>query len=351
MFIWRRYLLFRLIFSFLFILFSIFFLFIFIDLSVRSGKIFGKHGSGSYGTIFYYCCQFSNYLHFFFPLSFLLASIQVLLDLNSHHELVAFQMGGLSRQKLLSPFFLVASCLFGLSIINQEWILPKALASTYEYTKAHARHKKKPLRGYLQTIGLEDGSKIVFQSIDEQTKELFDVFWPQDSSTIWYMKFFHIKPPLGRFVECFERKNHQWEKTGSFDSLPFPQLSIDEKQALTSFIPYERRPLSDLILQAYLSAPERPILLAHLFYKLSSSLMLFLSILAIAPACFSFSRTRSSFLIITLFLFGFLAAIMLLDGLLILGENQVIHANIAFGVPLIVLAACCYRYFRKEKML
>ncbi|MBX9745099.1 MAG: LptF/LptG family permease [Chlamydiales bacterium] len=351
MFIWRRYLLLRLILSFLFILLSLFLLFIFIDLSVRSGKIFGKHGSGSYETIFYYCCQLSNYLHFFFPLSFLLASTQVLLNLNSHHELVAFQMGGLSKRKLLSPFFLVASCLFGLSIINQEWIIPKTLASAYDYTKAHARHKKKPLRDHLQTIHLEDGSEMVFQSIDEQTKELFDVFWLQDSSTIWYMKFLHIKPPLGRFVERFERKNHLWGKTDCFDSLSFPQLSIDEKQAFNSFTPYERRPLSELVLQAYLSIQERPKLLAHLFYKLSSSLMIFLLILAIAPACFSFSRTRSSFLIIALFLFGFLASIMLLDGLLILGENQVIHANIAFGVPLTVLAACCYRYFRKNTIL
>lgn len=347
MMIWQRYLLFRLIKSFFFMLVSIFTLFMFIDLATRGGKMLGKQFLPSHETLFYYFYQFSNYLHFFFPLSFLLASIQVLLDLNAHNELVALQMGGFSRRRLLSPFFRLASCLFLLLLINHEWVAPKALTSAREYEKAYARHKKRPFREHLYNLTLEDGSEIIFQQFDEAKTELFDVFWLVDESTIWYMKFLQLDPPKGRFVDRFELKESKWSKTARFQELDFPQMIIDQQKALQPFVPYERRSLSELAKGAFTSIGERQKLLSHLFYKLSSAFLLFISLLAVSPFCFAFSRHRPAFAILACCLFGFLSIMMLLDGLLVLGENQVIPALIAFGLPLAGLFGLCYRSFKQ----
>lgn len=335
--IWHRYLFFRLIKTFLFILFSIFFLFVFIDLSTRGGKLFGKGLLPAIETAFYYVYQFSNYLSLFFPLSFLLASIQVLLDLNVHHELVALQMGGLSRRKLASPFLILASFLSLLLLANFQWVTPKTSAEASAYVKAYARHKKKPLRTNLHTLILQDGSEIVYQTFDKEKKELFDVFWLESESSIWHSKYFQIDPPVGRFVDRFQRKDHLWQRAERHETFSFPNLSIDEKTAFQPFIPYERRSLWQLASHAFTKTPEQPKLLAHLLYKLTSPLLLFLSFFAIAPTCFTFSRSKSAFKILSLSLFGFLASTMILDSLLVLGENQVISPLLAFICPLFPL--------------
>ncbi len=347
MILWRRYLLARLTKTFLFMLSSIFTLFVFVDLATRGGKMLGKQLLPSYETIFYYFYQFSNYLHFFFPLAFLLASIQVLLDLNAHNELVALQMGGLSRRKLLSPFFRLASCLFLLLLANHEWIAPTAQDFAYEYVKAYARHKKRPLREHLHVVTLHDGSEIVFQQFDKKKKELFDVFWLADESSIWYMKFLEISPPKGRFVDRFAWTGATWAKTDRYEELDLPQILIDEEKALQPFIPYERRSLSELARGALSAKGEKPKLLSHLFYKLFSSFLLFVSIIVIAPICFVFSRKTPAFAILACSLFGFLSMMMLLDGLLVLGENQVIPVAAAFGLPLALWIGLCARPFKK----
>ena len=345
--IWQRYLFFRLLKSFLFMLVTIFTIFVILDLATRSGKFLGDHFLPRYETILYYFYQFSNYLGLFFPLSLILSSIQVLLDLNSHNELAALQMGGLSCKKLLAPFFTLAALLFTISLANQQWVVPIALASASEYTAAYSSHKKNQIREHVQTLILKDGTVLVFQSFDEKKGELFDVFWIQNPSRIWHMKFLEVNPPTGRYVDCFERISQQLEKTSSFDAFPFPQIQIDEESVFKPFIPYERRTLSQLFFQAIAGTGERQSLLSHLFYKLSYPLFLFLSMIVIAPICFRFSRDKSAFKIVAFALFGFLAMMMILDGLLILGENQVVPALLAFGAPLLIVLAFSYHPFKK----
>lgn len=345
--IWQRYLFFRLLKSFLFILASIFFLFVFIDLATRGGKFFGKSLFSGLDTAQYYLHQFSNYLSFFFPLSLILASIQVLFDLNSHNELVALQMGGISRKKLLAPFFTLASLLFLLLLANYQWVSPKALESASEYVKAYARHKKKPMREHLQTLTLADGSEMIFQSFDANKKELFDVFWLETESKIWHMKFFEVETRLAKFVDCFERIGNQWIRSSRSRATEMPQIDIDQKSAFEPFVPCQRRPLSQLVSQAKTKSIEQPKLLSHLLHKLSLSSLLFLSLIAISPACFSFSRSRQAFKILSFSLFGFLAAVMFLDGLLVLGENRVLPVTLAFGSPFLLFFIAFYRPFAR----
>lgn len=345
--IWQRYLFFRLLKSFILILLAIFFLFVFVDLATRGGKIFGKQLFSGIDTTVYYLNQFSNYLHLFFPLSFILSSIHVLLDLNTHHELTALQMGGLSRKKLLTPFFALASILIFLTLVNYQWITPRASVGAGDYIKAHARHKKKPLRTNLHTITSADETEIVFQKFNEEKKELFDVFWLEKESSIWHMKFFQVDSGTARFVDHFERLDQRWTRTGRYETRSFPQILIDEKNAFRTFIPYERRPFLELFASSCMKNSERPKVLSHLLYKLSSPLLIFLSLIALSPFCFSFSREKSSFMILALSLFSFLVIMMIFDGLLILGENQVIPAGIAFGAPLLILSVLFYRPFAR----
>jgi len=345
--IWQRYLFFRLVKSFLFVLVSIFLLFVFLDLATLSGKFFGKNLFPGFDTAQYYFYQFSHYLSFFFPLSLLLASIQVLLDLNHHNELVALQMGGLSRKKLLLPFFLLASILLTLQLANYEWVQPKASASASAYVKTYARHKKKAFRTHLRTLTLQDGSEIVFQNFDAEKKELFDVFWLETESKIWHIKFFEIESQIAKFIDCFERSNDFWTRSLRLDKMKLPKILIDQIQAFEPFVPYDQRPLSQLCFQAKTKSADRPKLLSHLLYKLSLSSLLFLPLLAITPICFSFSRSLSGFKILSLSLFGLLAAMMLLDGLLVLGENRVLPTTLAFGSPLLICFVVCFRRFAR----
>lgn len=329
-------------------LISIFFLFVFIDLATRGGKLFGKALLPGMETVFYYFYQFSNYLNFFFPLSFLLASIQVLLDLNAHQELVALQMGGLSSKRLALPFFALASILSLLLLANYEWVTPKASLEASAYVKAYAHHKKRPLRANVHTLILSDGSEMVFQKFSPEKKELFDVFWLEDETTIWHIKFLQVNPTIGHFVDQFKRVDRLWQRVERRKECYFPQITIDEKKTFQPFIPYERRSLFQLASHAFIKNVEQRKVQAHLLYKLTSPLLLFLSILAIMPTCFTFSRSKSAFKILSFALFSFLAAMMILDGLLVLGENQVILPSIAFGCPLLILTGIFCRPFVKK---
>ena len=213
--------------------------------------------------------------------------------------------------------------------------------------KAYARHKKPPQRTHLHTLILTDGSELIFQNFDANKKELFDVFWLETESKIWHMKFFTVDTQLAKFVDCFERFDDQWMRSFRLSEMKLPQITLDQKSAFEPFIPYERRPLSQLIAQAKAKSAEQPKLLSHLLYKLSLSSLLFLFLAAISPACFSFSRSRGAFKILSLSLFGFLATMMFLDGLLVLGENQVLPATLAFGLPLLIFFATFCRPFAR----
>lgn len=328
--IWNRYLLILLSKTFFLILIVIFFMYTLVDLSMNGIRYFSQ---GSYTEIAtYYLYSFSNHHFFFFPLTFLLSSLKVFLDLNRHHELVALQVAGLSQKKLLTPFFTLATFLVMASYAHQEWAAPISQRNALSFRNSHAKHKKKNFPN-IYNIALKDHSEIIYQNFDRDT--LFDVFWIRNNKDIWHMKYLKINPTVGLFADHFQRNgNGEIEKTESFTEISLPQIAIDPTMKLENFLPLEQRSLSKLCLQAIKNRSERKKILSHLQSVFASPLLSYLILFAISPFMFRFSRSKNPLLFTALSLFGFIALRTVMDGMFILAENAVIPSYIAIWFPI-----------------
>lgn len=332
--IWQRHLFLHLAKTFLFSFLCIFFVYITVDLSVHGVKFFAK--SSFREIALFYLQTLAALFELFCSLSFLLTALRVLFDLSSHREILALQMAGLSKQKLLLPFFLFAALLSCACYLNNESLLPYAQDVTAAFKGVHKENKTKQVPLY--TIALEDGSTLVYQSFQEEKKELFDVFWVRSPKDIWHMKYLQTKPVVGRYVHHLVQTSEGLiVKSESYPEKTFPEISWDSHAMLDKHIPFESRPISTLVLQAFRNAQEKPSILSHLYYKLLTPLTPFLILFAISPTCMQFSRNRPFFFIAAGAIFGFIAMKVVLDGMLILGENQVLPAFLAIFAPLLLI--------------
>ncbi len=332
--IWNLYLLKSLAKTFFFLFFLIFILYTVVDLSMNGVRFF-SHGSLNFFEVAkYYVFTFSNLHAFFFPLTFLLAFLKVFLDLTRHNELIALQMAGLSQKKLLTPFFVFATLLVLASYLHQELLAPSTQRVALAFRTKHAKHKRKN-SPHLYNIALQDKSELVYQSFEND--QLFDVYWLKNNQDFWYMKYLKLNPTKGLFVDHFQRKTTgKLEKTESFSEISFPQIAIDPNIRLENFIPLESRPLSMMLKGSLLKNSERKNILCYLHYTLAAPLISFLLLFAISPFVFRFSRSKNGFVIIALSLFGFIAFKTILDGMMILGENQVLPSYLAIWGPILV---------------
>ncbi|HSX13609.1 MAG TPA: LptF/LptG family permease [Chlamydiales bacterium] len=344
--IWNLYLLKSLMKMFFFLLLAIFFIYTIVDLSMNGVRFF-SHGHFTFLEITkYYLFNFSNLHAFFFPLTFLLASLLVFLDLNKHHEIVALQMAGLSQKKLLTPFFVFATLLVIASYAHQEWLAPTTQIAAIGFRSQHSKHKKKNTP-YLHNIALQDQSELVYQKFENDG--LFDVFWLKNNQDIWHMKYLKMNPTRGLFADHFYRNAlGELEKTESFTEILLPQIAFDPNVRLENFIPLEQRPLSTLIAQAFKNNSEKKNVVCHLHYTIAAPLVCFLLLFAISPFVFRFSRSKNAFLITALSLFAYIAFRTIFDGMLILGENQVIPSYFAIWSTIVVVLAISLPRFVKS---
>lgn len=328
--IWQRYLFFKLTKTFLFILLCLLSIYVVVDLSAHGVRFLSKSPFSE--VALYYIHSFASLLDLFFTLTFLLAVMRVLMKLNSDRELVALQMAGLSKKKLLAPFFLFAALLSSLCYLNTEWLAPNAqeLASHFK-----SSHKPKKVRTPpLFTLSLQDNSQLIYQRA--QGKELSDVYWVRNTEDIWHMKTFNIETREGRFANHLIRNhNNQLEKGESFEQKIFSE--IPPHLVLHGFVPYESRPLSTLISQALSYSADARILFSHLYYKLLVPLMPFLVLFSIGPIAMRYLRTQPVFLIAAASIFGLISLKVILDGMLILGENQVLPSYVAIFSPILLV--------------
>lgn len=345
--LWQRTLLKQMLLHFFFVLFCLFSIYVLIDLSFQGVRYMTKGSASGLQVLLYYFYQFTLHFELFAGLSFLLSASKILFDLNAKRELVALQMAGLSSQALLTPLFVFAAVLSCACYSNQQWVAPEAKIASQEFRQAHAKKKKEhPL--YAQT--LEDGSQVIFQRFYKEKKELFDLFWVRSSQDIWYIKELQIGsfPFVGHAVDHFTRDATQLlQKEESFVWKEFPELSGQIKTSLQPLIPIEHRPLSTLLQQAKIKSRDQPSIVSHLHYKLALPLLPFLILFAISPVALRFSRTLSPFWTTACSLFALLGYIVFLEGLVILGENQILPAAWAiwstFGLSLLILLPSFYK--------
>jgi lipopolysaccharide export system permease protein len=346
--IWQRHILGQLIRTFLFFLFCLFVIYVVVDLSVHGVRFLSSGKTPLAEIALYYLRTFAVLLELFLTLTFLLATMRVLFDLNEHRELVALQMAGLSKKRLLAPFFLFAAFLSAICYLNSQWFSPDAQDVADAFMVAHKPKKKKKTESiHVYSVSLEDDSELVYQSFDQTRNELYDVFWIRTPNDIWHMKHLELAPLRGHYVNHLTRNKKLLEKAESFVQKDFPELPWNQEAILQKFVPYENRPLLTLLFQGLTASAERRSVLSHLYYKLLVPLMPFLVLFAIGPISLHFSRHRPLFLITACALFGFIALKVILDGMLILGENQVLPALVAiFGPVALVLAFSLPKFAR-----
>lgn len=335
MLIWQRYLLSQLFKNFLFLFACLFTIYVVVDLSVHGIRFLSQ--SSFLEVTLFYLRSLSALLEFFFTLTFLLSTMRVLFDLNAHREVVALQMAGLSKKKLLLPFFLFAALLSAVSYLNSQFFAPEAQDTVEAFRDSHKLKKKKGETNHVYSISLEDDSELVYQKFDKEKRELYDVFWIRTPNDIWHMKFLEIDPLRGRYVHHLTRNQaKQMEKTESWIARDFSEIRWNEEAILHRFVPFANRPLSTLLVQACFDTAERSSVFSHLFYKILTPLMPLLVLFVIGPVSLRFSRTTPIFLITACSIFGFIALKVILDGMLILAENQVVPSVLAIFGPLIV---------------
>jgi lipopolysaccharide export system permease protein len=347
--IWERMLLFRAIKFILFFLLCIYFVYVTIDLSAHSGRLFASPSS-VYTVFLYYLHHFLAKADLFLPLSMLLATISLLCTMNLHHEIVSLRMAGVSHNKLTRPLFLLALFLSSLSYLNYEYLSPTSLQFIENFKENFLHHSKKSLS--VKTAPLIDGSKIVYQIYDAQKQELFDLFWIRSHGDIWYIKTLCLNCLEGRYVDHLVRneKSGLFEKKESFINRSFPEISFASKQTQTLFLPKENLSISSLYNQkTYLSKSDRASTQSHLYYKLALPLLSPLIVLALSPFCTRFSRNLQIFFLTALSLFGFFTFITLMDGCVILGENQVVSPLFALWLPPLLLFVASSWHFLTTK--
>lgn len=331
----------------IFFIVCIYFVFFTVDLSIHGSKILIRSSANIFQLIVYYYHNFISYLNLFLCLALMLAIIKVVSSLNVHSELIALQMGGLSRSKLSLPIFAIAFLVSTLSYINYEYLIPHSKEQIEDFKNEFLRTKKRVEKNLINTIFLESGAKIIYQKFDLKTKNLFDLFFIKSSSDIWHAKYLdpYTNPPEGKFVDHFiKEKDGAFQKKETCATYQFSEINFD-KIANNSLQPYESRPISTLFSQylskRYSSSVEKAYALSHLNYKLAMPLVPLILVFALVPICSRFSRSNLVYIIFSLSLIFFIGFYTLMDGALILAENRVASPFLLIWTPIIF----CFIFF------
>lgn len=340
--IWERYL-FREILKVFFLFLGCFFsLYGMIDYSLHMQDFITDQKMQISHIITYYTFQFIKRADLLIPLSLLIATIKVLFAMNLRGELVALEASGLSRKKILRPFFLLASLCTLFNLASSEYLLPSSLNYLDLFRQEHFKHSRRGQRKEpIHVIPLKDRSKIIYRLEDKENQKFVDVFWIPNADEIWRMRTLSSDPadPTGAFVDHLKRNEKgNFEKIESFDSYRFSKFKWESDPTGKGSIPLENRRMSELARslkqKVKTSAYEYPQVFTHLLYKCAIPFFSFIVILAAAPFCVRHSRNLSQFPTYALALFGFIAFFALMDGSVILGENGIVSPLVAIIAPI-----------------
>lgn len=353
--LWHRYFFQEIFKTLFFFLFGFFILYSMIEYATHMDDFFKNEALNLRATLLYYLNQFLKRLDFLLPMALLLSTIKVLTGLNVQNEWTVFQAAGLSTRKLLAPFFAVAILCTVFLWANFQYFLPPALQNIDEFRMQHSHgsHLAKR-REKIHLIPLKDQSKLLYQAYIPEKHALFDVLWIKSPNEIWRMKYLSADPayPKADFVDHLIRSpSGMIEKQTSYDSIFLTDLKWHPKNARKALASFDQKSISELALlvkNRKISPYELPKAKTAVAFKIASPLLSPLIILAFAPACLTFSRHRSFFVVYAVGIFSFFAFYMFLDSLTILSDNGLISPILAIFAPLLLLTSILgLRFLRK----
>lgn len=341
--IWKRYLFLQQTRAFGFFCLCFYLLYTFIDLSSQV-KYFEAHTI--YGFALYYACQFIKRIEFLFPIAFAIAQIKVLHSLSSHNELIALEGSGLSKRKLLSPFFAFAALLAGIMYAVFIWGGPaQKYIEAFQMTSKRKSSLTSFTKPSLYPFHLPGGETLFFQSALPAENILRDVFLISTGGNLWHMDTFSLETKEARGVDHFYIDPighlHYLSRmaTAEFQDRDFELLPIKFREN-----PYLFMSLIELIRP---SIPDRPIMRkTELYAKLFLPWLPCAYILILPASAVRFRRQRSSpiwlyttTLVATLVFFAFFS------GCKILAEQGLIAPSLLLLAPLVFLLLFSPRFF------
>jgi lipopolysaccharide export system permease protein len=342
--IWERYLLREILKVFSLFLSCFFFLYALIDYSMHMQDFIVDKKIQIPHLIVYYFFHFVKRADLLIPLALLIATLKVLFALNTRGELIALESSGLSRKKILRPFFCIGAICALFNIFSSEFLLPSSLNFLDKFRQEHFKHhdrghRKEPVHA----IRMKDRSKIIYQTIDAEKKLFQDVFWVQSSGEIWRMQSLSTDPenPIGFYVDHLKRNAQgHFEKVESFDHYRFAKFRWQPDPTGKGYTPLENRRLSELfhmlVQKTKTTAYEYPQVLTHFLFKTTIPFLSLLVVAAGAPFCLWHSRNLPIFLTYAIALFCFIAFFALMDAAVIMGENLVASPYLAVLAPMLL---------------
>lgn len=341
--IWEKYFykeLFKNAFIFLLVFFG---LYVLIDYASHLGGASYHHSKLKIGEfLLHYLAEFSMRAEILIPFALLIATIQTLCKLNAHSELVALLAGGYSLHRLLRPFLITGLAGCFLLYLNNEFLLPTAIAKVGKLDQKYTRLKNKNLKGIRANhLVLDDGTLLIYKSFDPSNKQFFEAYLLPKGGDVWRMEVLmpFENPPKGLSVDHLTPSNGVLNWKNSYLSYSFPNLFFNEiKLAETLSIP-KGKPLSELALKVpkLSDAFENEKAARHLtalYQKIALPWLALIAVIGTAPFCIRFSRTLPVFLIFSSGIFGLVAIYMIMNAAIILGERQVVSPLLAIFAPM-----------------
>jgi len=354
--IWRRYVSYEIGKVFTLFLAGFFFLYALIDYSLHMQDfIVDKRIQLSHMTVYYFF-QFIKRADLLIPLALLVATLKVLFAMNSRGELTALQSSGLSLRKILRPFFAIGLFCAAFNLVSSEFLLPASLNYLDHFRGEHFKHsyrghRKEPLH----VLPLKDKSKIIYQTEDKEKQLYFDVFWVRSTDELWRMQTLSAdkENPVGDYVDHLIRnKEGNFEKVESFEHYRFGKFKWQPDPTGKGFIPLENRKLSELfrllVQKDKTTAYEYPQALTYFLFKLAIPFLSLIVVAAAAPFCVRHGRHLPLFFTYAIALFAFIGFFALMDGAVILGENQILSPYLVVLLPFLLSGSLFTFHYRQR---
>lgn len=355
--IWERYFLREMTKTFLFVLFGFYGLYMLIDYSSHA-QSFSNYQLTIQNILTYYSTEFSTRMNVLVPFAILIACIRTLSALNSNNELTALRASGVKLKRLLLPFVAFSILCTALLYINEEMLQPYTLQYQKQFNQLRSKAKeKKYQRQFIQQLPLEDGSSLIFKNFNTD-KELFeDAYWIRSIDDIYRIQFLYPYAkgiPEGEVIEHLERNaNGGLVVTKTLEKKIFPEMIFNRQVLLETITSPDK--LSISMLKEKIPSHTKPLnekelkLLTTYYYKLAQPWFCLLAVIAPAPFCIRFSRSKRIFFIYSMSIFGFFALYLIMDAAIVLAERQVISPELAIWSPICTLLAYFgYKFYRVQ---
>lgn len=337
---WERYFYKEVAKIFFLFLFCFYGLYVLIDFSSRSHAY--RAVNISFGELAsYYGYIFIQRMEILVPFALMIATIRTLTLLNIRNELVALMAAGVKKSRLMRPFILFALLWVGVIYLNFQFLLPYGSQRLANLEDARfAKKMRGEQKDNLQSVMLKDQSLLLYHSYDSVQEAFFDVLWMRSIDEIYRMQslFPFSDQPKGTFIDIFKRNPEGLLVLAeSYPEKILSEMHFDKKALQTLVVQPSQQSITALwremqdhstVMTSRMAAVE-----TQFYHKLLVPWLCLLAVLAPAPFCLRFSRQLPVFFIYLAAMLGMVVFYLLLNAMLILGENQVIEPVWASALP------------------